>query len=161
MEANMKTVLLFTLIGLLCPIKSSASEIEEVVSSIEQAWKDIAQKKPIDTADGHPEGQWIATSEGGLWQFISNEEAGAMITESPNILNFEPRHITVRIVGEKRDVAYATFYLVGNILNKDGKVIVQNYRTRASQVWVKLKGKWAEIGSHYSPLFAGSGVVLD
>ena len=161
MEANMKMVLFFTLIGLFSPIKSSGSDLEELVSNIKQTWKDIAQKKPVDTTGGHPEGQWIATSEGGLWQFITNEEAGTMITESPNILNFKPHHIKVRIVGEKKDVAYAAFYLVGNILNKDRNVIVQNYRTRASQVWVKLNGNWAEIASHYSPLYAGSGVVLD
>ena len=84
-----------------------------------------------------------------------------MITESPNVLDFDPHHINVRMVGEKQDVAYAAYYLVGNILDADRKVIVKNYRTRASQVWVKLDGRWVEIGSHYSPLYGGSGVVLD
>ena len=155
----MKMVWLFALTGVLFASESRAGNKEDVVAAIEQTWKDIALKNP--TTEGHPDGSWIATSEGGLWQFLSKEEFGAMITESPNVLDFDPHHINVRMVGEKQDVAYAAYYLVGNILDADRKVIVKNYRTRASQVWVKLDGRWVEIGSHYSPLYGGSGVVFD
>ena len=158
-EITVKMVWLFALSGVLLASESMADDKEDVVGAIEQAWKDIALKNP--TPEGHPDGWWVATSEGGLWQFLSKEEFGAMITESPNVLDFDPHHINVRMVGEKQDVAYAAYYLVGNILDADRKVIVKNYRTRASQVWVKLDGRWVEIGSHYSPLYGGPGVVLD
>ena len=139
--------------------EAKAGDQEDVSADIERNWKDAALKNP--TAERHPDGSWVATSEGGLWQFLSKEEFGAMITESPNVLDFDPHHINVRMVGEKQDVAYAAYYLVGNILDADRKVIVKNYRTRASQVSVKLDGKWVVIGGHYSPLYAGSGVVFD
>jgi len=149
---------LFALSGVLLASESMADDKEDVVGAIEQAWKDIALKNP--TPEGHPDGSWIATSEGGLWQFLSKEEFAAM-ADRPNILDFRPHHINVKIVGEKQDVAYAAYYLVGTILDADRKVIVKNYRTRASQAWVKLDGKWVVIGGHYSPLYGGSGVVFD
>ena len=73
---------------------------------------------------GHPDGSWTATSEGGLWQFLSNEEFVSRAIDGPNILDIKPRHINVTIVGEKQDVAYAAYYLVGKILDADRKVIV-------------------------------------
>ena len=133
---------------------------ENVVAAIEQTWKDIALKNPDAERRQHPNGSWLASSEGGLWKFTSNEDFRPAI-DGPNTLDFKPRHINVTIVGEKQDVAYATYYLVGKILDADLKVIVKDYRTRASQVWVNLDGKWVVIGGHYSPLYAGSGVVLD
>ncbi len=85
-----------------------------------------------------------------------------MITSAPNVLDFKPYHINVRIVGENQDVAYAAYYLLGNILNADrSTVLVKNYRTRASEVSVKVDGKWVQVGSHYSPLYGGAGVVFD
>ncbi len=138
--------------------EAKAGDQEDVSAAIERNWKDAALKNP--TAEGHPDGSWIATSEGGLWQFLSKEEFAAM-ADRPNILDFRPHHINVKIVGEKQDVAYAAYYLVGTILDADRKVIVKNYRTRASQAWVKLDGKWVVIGGHYSPLYGGSGVVFD
>ena len=148
-------------IVLLLAFDSSAGDRENIVAAIEQTWRDIALKKP-DVSEGHPEGQWVATSQGGLWEFLSPEEFRAMITSAPNVLDFKPYHINVRIVGENQDVAYAAYYLLGNILNADrSTVLVKNYRTRASEVSVKLDGKWVQVGSHYSPLYGGAGVVFD
>ena len=136
---------------------------ENVVAAIEQTWKDIALKNPDAVRRGHPDGSWFASSQGGLWSFRirTDEESFRAAIDGPNTLDFKPRHINVTIVGEKQDVAYATYYLVGKILDADLKVIVKDYRTRASQVWVNLDGKWVVIGGHYSPLYAGSGVVFD
>ncbi len=133
-----------------------------VVAAIEQTWKDIALKNPDAERRQHPNGSWFASSKGGLWNWnIPNEESFRPAIDGPNTLDIKPRHINVTIVGEKQDVAYATYYLVGKILDAESKVIVKDYRTRASQVWVNLDGKWVVIGGHYSPLYAGSGVVLD
>ena len=131
------------------------------MAAIEQTWKDVALKNPDAVRRRHPDGSWFASSQGGLWNIRSNEASFRPAIDGPNTLDFKPRHINVTIVGEKQDVAYATYYLVGKILDADRKVIVKNYRTRASQVSVKLDGKWVVIGSHYSPLYGGGGVVFD
>jgi len=156
----MKIILLFASTVLLLANDSSAGDRENIVAHIEQTWREIALKTPIANM-GHPDGQWVATSQGGLWEFLSPEEFGAMITDSPNVLAFKPYHINVSIVGEKQDVAYAAYYLIGNILDADRNPIVKNYRTRASEVSVKIDGKWLQIGGHYSPLYGGSGVKFD
>ena len=140
--------------------ESSAGNKEDVISDIVQHWKDFALKNPAADV-GHSDGSWVATSEGGFWQFLSAEEFKTMIIDSVNIFDFKPHHINVRFVGEKHDVAYAVYYLAGNILDSDRNVVVRNYRTRASEVMVKQNGKWVSIGSHYSPLYGGSGVVFD
>ena len=150
----------FALTGVVFASESRAGDKENVVASIEKMWKDIALKNPDAERRQHPNGSWFASSEGGLWKFTSNEDFRPAI-DGPNTLDIKPRHINVTIVGEKQDVAYATYYLVGKILDAESKVIVKDYRTRASQVWVNLDGKWVVIGGHYSPLYAGSGVVFD
>ena len=135
---------------------------ENVVAAIEQTWKDIALKNPNTEQHRHPNGSWYASSKGGLWNWnIPNEESFRPAIDGPNTLDIKPRHINVTIVGEKQDVAYTTYYLVGKILDAESRVIVKDYRTRASQVWVKLDGKWVVIGDHYSPLYGGGGVVFD
>ena len=150
----------FALTGVVFASESRAGDKENVVASIEQMWKDIALKNPDAERRQHPNGVWFASSEGGLWKFTSNEDFRPAI-DGPNTLDIKPRHINVTIVGEKQDVAYATYYLVGKILDAESKVIVKDYRTRASQVWVNLDGKWVLIGDHYSPLYGGGGVVFD
>ena len=151
----------FALTGVVFASESRAGDKENVVAAIEQTWKDVALKNPDAVRRRHPDGSWFASSQGGLWSIRSNEASFRPAIDGPNTLDFKPRHINVTIVGEKQDVAYATYYLVGKILDADRKVIVKDYRTRASQVWVNLDGKWVVIGGHYSPLYAGSGVVLD
>ena len=151
----------FALTGVVFASESRAGDKENVVAAIEQTWKDVALKNPDAVRRGHPDGSWFASSQGGLWNIRSNEASFRPAIDGPNTLDFKPRHINVTIVGEKQDVAYATYYLVGKILDADRKVIVKDYRTRASQVWVNLDGKWVVIGGHYSPLYAGSGVVFD
>jgi len=141
------------------PAGAEAGDMEDIVAAIEKRWTDTA-KKQIDPGASNPAGSWLATSQGGLWQFQSPAEAVAMITDSPNTLAFQPMHINVQIMGSEKDVAYATYYLVGNVMI-EGKPLVTNYRTRASTVYVKIGGKWLTSGEHYSPLYGGSGVVFD
>ena len=140
--------------------ESLAGDKEEVIADIRQSWKEFSLKNPA-TEWSHSEGAWVATSEGGLWQFWTAKEFNSMIVDSANILDLRPHHINVKFVGEKQDVAYAAYYLVGNILDSNRKVVVKNYRTRASDVLVQENGKWVPIGRHFSPLYGGSGVVFD
>jgi hypothetical protein len=64
------------------------------------------------------------------------------------------------IMGSGQDVAHAVYYLVGTI-SKDGESVNKNYRTRVSQVFEKIEGKWLLGGAHFSPLYGGSGVPQD
>ena len=75
-------------------------------------------------------------------------------------MKFKPNHINVELYGSKKDLAYAIYYLSGTI-ERDEKVIVANYRTRASNLLKKEKGKWLMVGAHYSPMHSGSGVKFD
>ena len=91
--------------------------------------------------------------------FRPGEFAG-LINDSPNRLVLSAHHVQVRFLGSGNDVAYVTYHLVGRIERGDGSVI-GNYRTRASNLMEKVGGKWVQVGSHYSPLFGGSGVKFD
>ena len=154
-----KNLIILIALFLAIPAGAKAGDLEDLVTAIEKRWTDTA-KKQISPGDSNPAGAWLATSQGGLWQFQSPAENVAMITDSPNTLVFQPMHINIQIMGSKKDVAHAAYYLVGNIM-RDDKPIVTNYRTRASEVFVKIGGKWLNSGSHYSPLYGGSGVVFE
>jgi len=154
-----KNLIILIALFLAIPAGAEAGDLEDLVTAIEKRWTDTA-KKQISPGDSNPAGAWLATSQGGLWQFQSPAENVAMITDSPNTLVFQPMHINIQIMGSKKDVAHAAYYLVGNIM-RDGKPIVSNYRTRASEVFVKIGGKWLNSGAHYSPLYGGSGVVFE
>jgi len=145
---------------LLNPAQLYAADREDLIKQIKQNWVNYSNKT-VDISTFHPDGTWQATSQGGLWALQSPEEAKTQIEDSPNTLNFRPHHIEVTIVGKNKDVAYTNYYLVGKITGPDGKVIVENYRTRASETYVKENGKWKVIGEHYSPLYGGSGVIFD
>ena len=75
-------------------------------------------------------------------------------------MNFTPYHINVEILGAKKDVAYVVYYLGGTI-DRNDEVLVSNYRTRASNIMKKEKGKWYTVGAHYSPMHSGAGVTFD
>ena len=137
-----------------------ADEKQNVIEITEKMWAATA-KKQMPREVVHPDGIWIATSQGGLWDYLSVDENLEMINEAGNYLDIKPYHTNVQFLGSKKDVAYVTFYLIGNILDEDRNVIVNNYRTRASNVFVKLNGNWVVVGSHYSPLHGGSGVVFN
>ena len=145
---------------LLNPAQLYAGDREDLIKQIEQNWVNYSNKT-VDMSSTHPDGTWQATSQGGLWALQSPEEAKSQIEDSPNTLNFRPHHIEVTIVGKNKDVAYTNYYAVGKITGPDGKVIAENYRTRASQTFVKENGQWKVIGHHYSPLYGGSGVIFD
>ncbi len=126
---------------------------------VAESWKQTAAKTS-DPGTVNPAGQMQATSAGGFWELLSPAEIAAQVNDSPNTLEFRPHHVQVRFLGANKDVAYVTFYLSGRIVLGSGDVI-PNYRTRASQVMEKIGGKWLVSGAHYSPLFQGSGVVLE
>ena len=64
----------FALTGVAFASESRAGDKGNVVAAIEQTWKDIALKNPDADRHWHPDRVWTATSEGGLRQFLSNED---------------------------------------------------------------------------------------
>ncbi len=62
-------------------------------------------------------------------------------------------HVITLVPGE---VAVAQFYSEGSMDRKNGSA-VSNYRTRATQVFVKENGKWKVRAAHWSPIAGGSG----
>ena len=133
------------------------NDVNEIKETIHSNWEKIAKKIVTGT---HPDGSWMANSNGGFWEFLTVQDNKSLIEGSPNTLNLKAHHINVDIYGSKKDLAYAVYYLSGNI-ERDGKVLISNYRTRASNLLKKEKGKWLTVGAHYSPMHSGSGVKFD
>ncbi|HIB73947.1 MAG TPA: hypothetical protein EYO50_08515 [Candidatus Marinimicrobia bacterium] len=155
-----KIIMTLIVLSMAIPMTLMAGDKEDIVKQIKQQWVDFSNKI-VDMSTLHPNGTWQATSQGGLWALQSPKEVKSQIEGSPNTFNFRPHHIEVTIVGKNKDVAYTNYYLVGNITGLGGKVIAQNYRTRASGTLVKKGGKWVGVGQHFSPLYGGSGVIFD
>ncbi len=130
-----------------------------IKADIIKTWKDAAQRK-IDKSLFDSDNVTSAYSTGGLWEHETGDELAKKIVGGPNTFVLTPYHMTVRFVGSKKDVAYTSYYLVGNIMRGD-KVIVPNYRTRISQVSEKRGGKWVTVANHASPLFGGSGIRFE
>jgi hypothetical protein len=145
---------------LLNPAQLYAGDKEDLIKQIKQGWVNTSNKT-VDMSTRHPDGFWRATSEGGLWEFQTLKEEQSQAETNKNTFNMTPHHIEVTLLGKNKDVAYTNHYAVGKITGPDGKVIVENYRTRVSETYVKENGKWKVIGNHYSPLYGGSGVISD
>jgi len=157
----MKRTILFTLAISLLPVaaQSQAADVEAIKTNIEQMWKDMAQGKadPNKFDQNH---NLTAYSSGGLWEDQTVNELATTLVGGGVTLSVKPHHVKVTLLGEKKDVAHATYYLSGKIL-KGATVAVANYRTRISQVLEKQNGKWIFVANHASPLFGGSGVNFE
>ena len=157
----MKRTILFTLAISLLPVaaQSQAADVEAIKTNIEQMWKDMAQGKadPNKFDQNH---NLTAYSSGGLWEDQTANELATTLVGGGVTLSVKPHHVKVTLLGEKKDVAHATYYLSGKIL-KGATVAVANYRTRISQVLEKQNGKWIFVANHASPLFGGSGVNFE
>jgi len=154
-----KLSIILTALFLAFPGWAEAGDQDDVKAAIDRFWANMATRTPDPSGD-NPAGVWQAYSNGSLWNFQSPTERATETTSSPYTNNVQPKHITVRIMGSGQDVAHAVYYLVGTI-SRDGETVITNYRTRVSQVFEKIDGKWLLSGVHYSPLYGGSGVAQD
>tara|TARA_Y100000588_G_scaffold14309_1_gene15411 strand:+ start:563 stop:1036 length:474 start_codon:yes stop_codon:yes gene_type:complete len=144
--------------GLVGPVAATDTEvITEVTGKIREFVAGMA-KGEVQAASVADE-QIIAYSSGGMWEYLSGAEFIASMTEGPKLVA-KGYHINVRLLGDAKDVAYASYYLGGKI-TQDGEVIVVDYRTRVSQVLQKDGKNWVIVATHASPLFGGSGVPAD
>ena len=143
--------IILTTLFLTFPAWAEAGDQDDVKAAIDRFWANVATRTPAPSGD-NPAGVWQAASNGSLWNFLSPAERAAQTTSSPYTNKFQPSHINVRIMGSGQDVAHAVYYLVGTIL-KDGESVIKNYRTRVSQVFEKIEGKWLLSGAHFSPFY--------
>jgi len=90
-------------------------------------------------------------SSGG---FLQDVKAGSEPSEYESV-NIDAKHIHV-ITLVPGQIAVAQYYSEGSMAPK-GRAAVSNYRTRATQVFVKENGKWKVRAAHWSPIAGGSG----
>ena len=106
-------------------------------------------KDQVDTVS--KEGSLEFWSSGG---FLQQVNAGSEPDEYESV-NIDAKHIhVVTLVPGK--VAVAQYYSEGSMAPKSSAA-VSNYRTRATQVFVKEDGKWKVRAAHWSPIASGSG----
>jgi hypothetical protein len=133
------------------PTVASADTAEEVraviIERLEYANQNLKDAPDTVSKDGSAE-FW---SSGGLMQSVSNDDP---ITEY-EYQSMKAKHIQVITLVEGQ-VAVAMYYSEGGFKAKDGKA-VDNYLTRATQVFVNENGKWKVRAAHWSPIVGGSG----
>jgi hypothetical protein len=93
-------------------------------------------------------------SSGGLLQEIA---PGAIAGGPWEVFNIQAKHIKVIALVEGQ-AAVAHYYWEGSMKPK-GSPAVNNYLTRATQVFVKEDGKWRIRSSHWSAVAGGSGTT--
>ncbi|MGB8401232.1 nuclear transport factor 2 family protein [Bradyrhizobium sp.] len=150
----MKAVLLvLTSIFLFAGAFAHADEAteQEVIKTIMDgnayAKKNLKDQEDTVSKDGSLE-FW---SSGG---FLQEVKAGSKPDEYESV-NIDAKHIhVVTLVPGK--VAVAQYYSEGSMARKNSAA-VSNYRTRATQVFVKEDGKWKVRAAHWSPIAGGSG----
>ena len=156
----MKKIFIALMIALISTMNSRAdqqTETEIIEEIIEEFWVQVANGK---IQDNHfsPE-QICAYSSGGLWEYISDSEMIASLSTDSRLM-VKSYHLNVKFLGGREEVALVTYYLAGKIANGDN-IVVPNYRTRISQVLEKKASKWTFVSSHASPLFGGSGFIVE
>lgn len=121
--------------------------IKTIMDSNDYAKKNLKDQDDTVSKDGSLE-FW---SSGG---FLQNVKAGDEPDEYESI-NIDAKHIhVITLVPGK--VAVAQYYSEGAMARKNSAA-VSNYRTRATQVYVKENGKWKIRAAHWSPIAGGSG----
>jgi hypothetical protein len=121
--------------------------IKTIMDGNAYAKKNLKDQEDTVSRDGSLE-FW---SSGGFLQKVS---AGSPPDEYASI-NIDAKHIQV-ITLVPGKVAVAQFYSEGSMAPKNSAA-VSNYRTRATQVFVKEDGKWKVRAAHWSPIASGSG----
>jgi len=148
---GVSVALTIALILALAPGQVSADTAEEVratiMENLEYANENLKDAPDTVSKDGAPE-FW---SSGGLMQWVPSD---GQITEY-EYQSLSPKHIKIITLVEGQ-AAVAMFYTEGRFKAKGGKA-VDNYLTRATQVYVKEDGNWKVRAAHWSPIAGGAG----
>jgi hypothetical protein len=122
-------------------------EIRQVITS---SYEYTRENLRDETGTYHSSGSLEFWSSGGLAQRVPADEP-ARTYESFSLV---PKYIWVISLSD--DVAMAQFYVEGSY-QETGAAPVDNYFTRATQVFVKENGEWKIRGAHWSPVQGGTG----
>lgn len=127
---------------------ATEAEIKKVIlDGLAYAKKNLRDEADTVSKDGSLE-FW---SSGGFLQEVAADTAP---TEYEAV-NIDAKHIHV-VTLVPGQAAVAHYYAEGSMAPK-GTAAVSNYRTRATQVFVKEGGKWMVRAAHWSPIASGSG----
>lgn len=150
----MKTFLLVTTAILLCTgsvAHADEATEQEIIALIMDGNAFVKEhlRGEEDTVSRH--GSLEFWSSGGFLQRIGADDE----LDEYESINIEAKHIHV-ITLVPGEIAVAQYYSEGSMAPK-GSAAVSNYRTRATQVFVKEDGKWKARAGHWSPVTGGSG----
>ncbi|MBT8110048.1 MAG: nuclear transport factor 2 family protein [Gammaproteobacteria bacterium] len=121
--------------------------IKLVMDGNAYANKNLKDKADTVSKDGSLE-FW---SSGGLLQEVSPD----LPLQEYESMTIKAKHIRV-ITLVPGEIAVAQYYSEGGMAPV-GSPAVNNYRTRATQVFVKEGGKWKVRAAHWSPIQGGAG----
>ncbi len=122
-------------------------EIRQVINSSYEYTRENLEDEPGVI---HSAGSVEFWSSGGLANSVP-ADAPSRTYESFNMF---PKYIWVISLSE--DVAMAQFFVEGSY-KETGKPPVENYFTRATQVFVRENGEWKVRAAHWSPVVGGTG----
>ena len=105
-------------------------------------------------------GEANTVAEDGSLEFWSSGGLLQEVAPSSEEVEYEaftivPKHIRI-VTLVPGEVAVAQYYAEGSMHPKGGKPVA-NYRTRATQVYVKEGGEWKIRAAHWSPIAGGGG----
>jgi len=142
----------FTLVILPGQLRAQGEEsvTQEIRQTIQSQYAYSAENLRDQSGVYSAEGSLEFWSSGGLVQNVPPDEA----VRTYESFNLVPKYIWVVSLAE--DVAMAQFYVEGSY-QETGAAPVENYFTRATQVFVKESGEWKARAAHWSPVVGGTG----
>jgi hypothetical protein len=156
-EQRMKKKI-FVLTGILTFFVASAQadtateqEIKKLIVD-NNAYTKVQLKGAEDTVSS--EGSLEFWSSGGLLHKVDADLAPDEFESFA--IDVKHIHVITLVPGK---AAVAQYYSEGSMDRKNGAA-VNNYRTRATQVFVKEGGKWKVRAAHWSPIAGGSGTSV-
>ena len=148
--------------------QNDSREKKEIEDQIKQSWKEASSGNydavsMLDfglTEDSQSQlgGNVIAvaSSDGGPWEISTATEQAKLLKDDDFVLHVRPHDVHILLIGSEKDVAHASYYLVGTISSSSNEV--QDYHTRVSQVLEKINDKWVIRGAHYSRYMDAQGI---
>ncbi|MGC6488744.1 MAG: hypothetical protein ACON4Z_13950 [Planctomycetota bacterium] len=130
---------------------TSATTEAEVRQAVLDSFNRIRQTKQLDPSQA-PE--FSLNSNGSLLAYVPR---GSITAQRFEHFNLTPSNIHVTTLVEGK-AAVAMFYSQGEV-QFAGAPMIQGYRTRCSQTWIKGDDGWVIKTAHYSPMTGGEGVA--
>jgi hypothetical protein len=148
--------------------QNDSRDKKEIEDQIRQSWKEASSGNydAVSMLDfgltGDSQSQLgenviaVASSDGGPWEISTATEQAKLLKDDDFVLHVRPHDVHILLIGSEKDVAYASYYLVGTISSSSNDV--QDYHTRVSQVLEKINDKWVIRGAHYSRYMDAQGI---